>query len=119
MKVYFRNGENGKDTKFYTTSTIDNVENARWDDLVEFLNYRPKTDQVTSSLLVYFESFIIQKYSFQYLRLKLRDADSITKDDHLGEVILPADSIYFDDKKEQTVYLENSGEHSSLTIIRA
>jgi len=97
VKVYFRTGEHGKDKKFYTTSTIDNVEHAKWDDVVEFGNY--------------------QKGAGQYLHFKVRDADSITKDDHLGEVLVPADSISMETKEEQTVYLENSGEHSSLTIV--
>jgi len=97
VKVYFRQGEHGKDTKFYTTSTIDNVENARWDDVIEFPHYIKGTDQ--------------------YLRFKVRDSDSITKDDHLGEVIIRADSINSESKAEETVFLENSGEHSSLTIM--
>jgi len=76
VKVYFRNGENGKDTKFYTTSTIDNVENARWDDVVEFPNYRPKTEQVSQSFRIL--GSILTRINFYFKYFSTYDSNSVT-----------------------------------------
>jgi len=71
VKCYFRRGIGGEDKKFATTSTIDNVVDAEWSDIIEFGNYQKGTDT--------------------YLRFKLKDSDSTSKDDDIGYVLLEVD----------------------------
>jgi len=46
VKCYFRRGVGGADKKYATTSTKDNVVDAVWDEIIEFGNYQPGTNQV-------------------------------------------------------------------------
>jgi len=98
VKIYFRRGVGGEDKKFATTSVIDNVEDAAWDDVIEFGNYQKGTDQ--------------------YWRFKLKDSDSTSKDDDIGEAILNIDS-FIDSKAPKTVKIQSEGgaeSGSTLTI---
>jgi len=52
VKCYFRRGIGGTDKKYATTSTIDNVVDATWEDIIEFGNYQPGTDQVINATFV-------------------------------------------------------------------
>jgi len=47
VECYWRKGAKGKDTLFYTTKTIDDVENADWNELIEFSNYQKNTQMVS------------------------------------------------------------------------
>jgi Ca2+-dependent lipid-binding protein len=88
VKCYFRRGVGGEDKKFATTSTIDNVVDADWEDTIEFGNYQKGTDQ--------------------YWRFKVKDADSTSKDDDIGEAILNIDS-FVDSKAPKTVKISSDG----------
>jgi len=73
VKCYFRRGIGGADRKYATTSTKDNVIDADWSEDIEYGNYQPGTDQ--------------------YWRFKVKDADSTSKDDDIGEVVLQIDQF--------------------------
>jgi hypothetical protein len=73
VKVYYRKGRNGPNNKFYTTSVINNVGDADWEDVIDFDN--------------------LQFGSDQFLFFKVRDKDSITRDDHLGEAVFNVDDF--------------------------
>ncbi|ODN04430.1 Synaptotagmin-7 [Orchesella cincta] len=70
VKCYFRNGKDGKDFKFYQTDVVDNAETASWEHLA-FENYRKGTNQ--------------------FLHFRVKDQDTITGDDDLGEAFLELD----------------------------
>jgi len=46
VECFWRKGKDGNDTLFYTTKVIDDVENADWDETIEFPNYQKGADQV-------------------------------------------------------------------------
>lgn len=97
VKCYFRRGIGGEDKKFATTSTIDNVVNADWDDTIEFGNY--------------------QKGQDMYLRFKLKDADSTSKDDDIGYVLLEVDPfVQAGVAKTLKVLSEDNGEENGGTL---
>jgi len=98
VKCYFRRGIGGDDKKFATTSTIDNVVDADWSDVIEFGNY--------------------QKGTNMYLRFKVKDADSTSKDDDIGYVLLEMDPfITANVPKTLSVQTESNGESGgTLTV---
>jgi len=71
VKCYWRYGSNGDNMKFYQTSVINDVTNADWDEVIEFSNYIPGTDQ--------------------WLVFRVKDSDAPGGDDDLGESILEVD----------------------------
>lgn len=46
VECYWRKGRDGNDTKFYTTETQTDKENADWNETIEFSNYQKGTSQV-------------------------------------------------------------------------
>jgi len=46
VKVYWKRGSNGEEVKFYTTKHLSDVENADWNETIEFTNYIGGSDQV-------------------------------------------------------------------------
>lgn len=52
VKCYFRRGIGGADMKYATTAWMDNRVNVEWDEVIEFGNYQPGTDQVFSNRYV-------------------------------------------------------------------
>lgn len=70
---YFRRGFKGADTRFATTSTINDVKQADWNDIVQFEDYR-KGDNL-------------------YLKLVLKDAD-LGIDDDIGYVLIELDPFW-------------------------
>jgi len=78
VKCYFRVGQDGRDFKFKTTDTIDNAQVASWEHIA-FENYQRGTNQI--------------------LHFRVKDEDTITGDDDLGEAFLNVDS-FIDGKKD-------------------
>lgn len=73
VNCYFHQGIRGTDTKFATTSTIENVKDAYWNDVVHFADY--------------------QKGENMYLNLKIKDADT-TMDDDIGFALIELDPFW-------------------------
>jgi len=76
VECYWRIGKNGtapgvQNHLFYKTKVIDNVENADWNETIEFANY--------------------QKGTNQWLHFKVWDLDPATSNDFLGEAIVEVD----------------------------
>jgi len=72
VKCYFRIGQGGKDYKFKTTDTVDNAQVASWEHIA-FENYQRGTNQI--------------------LHFRVKDEDTITGDDDLGEAFLEVDGF--------------------------
>jgi len=92
VKCYFRVGKNGKDFKFHQTDPVDNSETATWEH-VPFENY--------------------QKGANQILHFRLKDQDTVTGDDDLGEAFLEVDP-FLEGKRDVTLTLP---EGASLTVL--
>jgi len=74
VECYWRIGKNGTGVKnhlFYKTKVIDDVENADWNETIEFSNY--------------------QKGTNQWWHFKVWDLDPATSNDLLGEAIVEVD----------------------------
>ncbi|ODN02515.1 Copine-1 [Orchesella cincta] len=96
VKCYYRRGIGGEDKKFATTSTIDNVVDAAWDEIIEFGNY--------------------QKGTGMYLRFKVKDADSTSKDDDVGYALMEVDP-FVEANVPKTLKVQNdNGEENGATL---
>jgi Ca2+-dependent lipid-binding protein len=71
VECYWRKGREGNDTKFFTTETQTDKENADWNEIIEFSNY--------------------QKGTNQYWHFKVFDHDSTTGNDNLGDALVEID----------------------------
>jgi len=87
VKCYFRVGKEGKDNKFLETETIDNAETASWEHLA-FENYQRGTNQI--------------------LHFRVKDKDTITGDDDLGEAFLELDAFVASNKAATFTLPENA-----------
>ncbi|XP_021951543.1 uncharacterized protein LOC110848603 [Folsomia candida] len=94
VKCYFRYGKEGKDFKFFETPTIDNSDSATWENPITFDNFRRGTDQI-----------------FHFV---VKDADSITADDVIGEAFMEVEP--FADKKQQSVLPLSSSSNATLYV---
>lgn len=94
VKCYFRYGKEGRDTKFYETESVSNVDSASWETPISFDNYRRGTKQ--------------------YFHFKVKDHDSITADDDIGEAFMEVDP--FVDKKQKSVLPLSSSNNATLYI---
>jgi len=94
VKCYFRYGNGGNDVKFHETPTVNNANNASWEQPIPFDNYQRGTNQ--------------------FFHFKVKDHDSITGDDDIGEAFLEIDP--FVDKKMQSVLPLSSTNNATLLI---
>jgi len=87
VKCYFRVGQDGKDFKFHSTETVDNAQVASWEHIA-FENYQRGANQI--------------------LHFRVKDEDTITGDDDLGEAFLEVDGFINGKKDAKFTLLENA-----------
>jgi len=71
VECYWRIGNKGNDTLFYTTKTIEDSENPDWNETIEFKNYQKGTDM--------------------WWHFKVQDSDSVSGNDFIGEALVEID----------------------------
>lgn len=87
VKCYFRIGEGGKDFKFHQTDVIDNAKTASFEK-IPFENYQRGTNQ--------------------WFHFRVKDHDTITGDDDLGEAFMNIDSFVDGRKPAKFTLPENA-----------
>lgn len=88
VECYWRRGAKGQERKFFTTSVLNDLENADWPEIIEFPNYIKGQDL--------------------YLVFRVYDSDGVKSED-LGETILELDP-YVEKRQTKIMRLGKQGE---------
>lgn len=96
VECYWSFGADGPQTLFFKTKYIKNVEECKWDDVIEFANYQRGTNQ--------------------YWTFKVFDKDPLPKDDVIGECKILVDEFV----NSKNIFIDNlsskSGDNAKLLI---
>jgi hypothetical protein len=98
VKCFWSFGKAGpKYYLFATTKTVKDVENADWDEVIEFKNYQPGQGQ--------------------HLTFRVYDKDTLPSDDYIGEGVIDVD--YFVKARAATILKLDSKNQATLIVTPA